>query len=504
MIMAAPVERTTANPTDPPGDAAPVRRVVVVGGGIAGLSAAHAILSTAGPDVRVTVLEADAVLGGKLRVSPVAGVPFDEGAEAMQATRPEAIALARAVGLDSEIVYPATLGAGVWTRGRVRPMPPTVMGVPTDLRKLTASGVLPLATVLRMPWEACRAESPFTDDVSVGTFVADRLGRDVVDNLVEPLLGGVYAGRADALSLRATVPTLFREVQRENSLLRAAQRTVAGGGRAAGARRGPVFAGIRGGVGRLPAAVAADIIGLGGDVRLNARARSVHRTDDGWRVVVGEPARQEVFGADSVVLAVPAPQAGALLAHIVPGVATEFGLIAQASMVSVAAAYRRADLDHELTGSGFLVPPRDGRDIKAATFSSNKWEWVGRMARSGHGDGLVMIRTSMGRVGEEGVLERDDADLVARSHADLADAIGVRAAPVAARVTRWWDALPQYAVGHVARVERIRSRVADVPGLEVCGATYDGVGVAAVIGSARTAAAGVVRHLQQRSHSTHG
>lgn len=500
------------------GGQGPRQRVVVIGGGIAGLSAAHSLLSGSAPDgsggLDVTVVEADDRVGGKLAVSAVADVPLDEGAEAMQATRPEAVGLARAVGLDTDIVYPAATGAGIWTRGKIRPMPPSVMGVPTDLRKLAASGVLPMRTLLCMPWEPIRQETLFEDDVSVGAFVGERLGRDLVDTLVEPLLGGVYAGRADALSLRATVPTLYREVRRERSLLKAAERTVRSGDRAAGARRGPVFAGLRGGVGRLPAAVADDIVSLGGQVLLGRRVRSLHRTDDRWRVVVGDPAGQQVITADAVILAVPAAQAAALLGHLAPGAAAEFGLVPYASMATVALAYRRSDVPGGLAGTGlagtglvgtgFLVPPREERSIKAATFSSNKWAWVATMARSGRSDGMVIVRTSLGRWGEEQILERDDADLVGLSHADLAGAIGIGAPPVASRVTRWWDALPQYGVGHVSRIERIRARISDMPGLQVCGAAYEGVGVAAVIGSARSAAAGVRQHLQQRAQLSHG
>lgn len=478
--------------------------VVVIGGGIAGLAAAHTIARDGGPNVSVTVLEATETLGGKLRVSDVAGVPIDEGAESMQATRPEAVGLARAVGLDAELVYPGASGAGVWTRGAIRPMPPTIMGVPTDLRALAASGILSLSATMRIPAEPLRPASPFDGDVSVGAYVEARLGREVVDSLVEPLLGGVYAGRADALSLRATVPTLYREVTKERSLLRAAARVARGGSRESGARRGPVFAGIRGGIGRMPAAVAADLVSLGAEIHTGSAVRSLHRDGDGWRVVVGSVAEQRVYNADAVVLAVPAYSATGLLSHLVPSVAADLGLVNHASMAVTALAYRTVDVPDSLTGTGFLVPPVEGRAVKGVTYTSNKWPWVATMARSRHDDGLIMIRTSMGRIGEEATLDRDDEDLVALAHRDLSEAIGLRGQPVASRVTRWHHALPQYAVGHTERVDRIRSRIADIPGLELAGATFDGVGVAAVIGTGRSAAASVLRHLRDRAQSKNG
>lgn len=478
--------------------------VVVVGGGIAGLAAAHKVLADGGPDVTVTLLEASDSIGGKLRVSAVAGVAVDEGAEAMQATRPEAIGLARSTGLQRDVVYPATSGAGLWVRGRVRPMPPSIMGVPTDLRALTASGVLPVADAVRLPLEPLKPETAFNGDVSVGAYVEARLGRNVVETLVEPLLGGVYAGRADALSLQATVPTLYREVRQERSLLRAAARVSRAGSRESGARRGPVFAGISGGVGRLPAAVAADLLARGATIRTAASVRSLHRDGEGWRVVVGPVPQQQVISCDAVVMAVPAFAATGLLAHIVPSVAADLGLIKYASMAVVAMAYRRGDVPCPLQGTGFLVPPSQNRAVKGVTYSSSKWGWLATMARSAHSDGLVIIRASLGRLGDEAVLERADEDIIALAHRDLAEAIGLAAPPVASRVTRWLHALPQYAVGHIDRVDRARTRVQDVPGLELTGAYFEGVGVAAVIGNARSAGSAVLTYLQQRAQLAHG
>ncbi len=484
--------------------AGPRGSVVVIGGGIAGLAAAHRLARDGGPDVSVTLLEATGILGGKLQVSSVAGVLLDEGAEAIQATRPEAIGLARSVGLQRDIEFPAASGSGIWVRGTIRPMPPSIMGVPTDLRALTASGVLPLSAMARMPLEPLKPLTAFENDVSVGAYVEARLGREVVEALVEPLLGGVYAGRADALSLRATVPTLYREIRQERSLLRAAARVARGGSRESGARKGPVFAGIRGGVGRLPAAVADDLVALGADVRTNSAVRSLHRDGQGWRIVVGPVSEQRVMTCDAVVLAVPAFSAAGLLSHIVPSVSTDLGLIKHASMAVVALAYRRAEVPGVLRGTGFLVPPSEGRSIKGVTYSSSKWGWTATMARSRHADGLVMMRASLGRLGEEALLERHDEDLVALAHRDIAAALNLRGQPVASRVTRWHHALPQYAVGHSERVDRIRTRVADVPGLELAGAAFDGVGVAAVIGTGRSAAASVLQHLQQRAQLGHG
>ncbi len=377
----------------------PRGHVVIVGGGIAGLAAAHKIARDVGQDIAITVLEASSQIGGKVRVSAVAGVPVDEGAEAMQATRPEAISLAKAVGLADDLEFPATSGAGLWLGDRIAPIPPSLMGVPTDLRALAASGLLPLRALARVPMEPWRAATRFENDVSVGAYVEARLGRELVDTLVEPLLGGVYAGRADALSLRATVPTLYRELQHERSLLRAAARVARSGSRESGARRGPVFAGIRGGIGRLPQAVAADLVSMGAEIHVDSPVRSLHRDGDGWRVVVGSVPTQRVITCDAVILATPAFNATGLLSHIVPSVSADLGLIKHAGVVLVTLAYRTQDIKGRMTGTGFLVPPSQGRAIKGVTYSSAKWAWMATMARSKHEDGLTIVRTSLGRLG---------------------------------------------------------------------------------------------------------
>ena len=212
--------------------------------------------------------------------------------------------------------------------------------------------------------------------------------------------------------------------------------------------------------------------------------RGLRRTPTGFALVVGPTIAAEEVLADEVVLATPAAPTARLLADVVPVAAAELAEVEYASMAVVTLAFAAADLP-DLPGSGFLVPPVDGRTIKAATFSFAKWDWV----REAGATGLLVLRTSVGRHREESVLQVPDEDLVAASLADLAEATGLAARPVDSRVQRWGGGLPQYAVGHLERVARIREAVAAVPGLAVCGAAYDGVGIPAVIASARRAAA---------------
>lgn len=447
--------------------------IVVVGGGIAGLAAAHRLLESG---VRVSLLEATGRLGGKLESGEIAGARVDLGAESMLARRPEAVGLAREVGLGEWLRAPSATAA-IWTRGALRPMPKGhVMGVPADPASL--SGIVSAEGLARIAQDRELARTEVGDDIGVGEFVARRIGREVVDRLVEPLLGGVYAGDAYRISMRAAVPQLFEAARGHASLLDGVQDLQA----KAAARpqeSGPVFMSLDGGMGTLPLAVADAVRAKGGVIRTETPVVALSRTADSWRIRTDH----EVIEADGVILAAPAWSASALLAAESPAAAAELAGVEYASMALVTMAFRRADLAHLERGSGFLVPSVDGRTIKASTFSSYKWQWV----TDGAPD-LFVLRTSIGRYGEEQHLERDDAELVDMSLRDLGDAVGLAAKPVASEVTRWTGGLPQYPVGHLARVARVRAAVAELPALRVCGAAYDGVGIPACIASARRAA----------------
>lgn len=446
--------------------------VVVIGAGIGGLAATHRLLDAG---VRVTVVEASDRVGGKLLPGEIAGARVDLGAESMLARRPEAVALAREAGLTDRLQSPATATASLWTRGALRPMPKGhVMGVPGTASAL--SGVLSDEGLHRIERDADLPRTEVGDDVAVGEYVAARLGREVVDRLVEPLLGGVYAGDAYRISMRSAVPQLFQAAKTHDSLTEAVRGIQE---RAAAAQQtGPVFMGIEGGVGRLPLAVAESARARGAEILTGTPVTELRRSGAaGWRVVAGD----RVLDADGVIVAVPAPVAAQLLRAEVPGAAAELAAVEYASMALVTLAYRRADVELP-EGSGFLVPPVDGRTIKASTFASQKWGWI-----ADENPDVLVLRTSVGRYGETAILEREDTGLVDVSRHDLREATGLDATPLETCVTRWTDGLPQYPVGHHARVARVREHVAKLPGLAVCGAAYDGVGIPATIASAYAA-----------------
>jgi oxygen-dependent protoporphyrinogen oxidase len=470
--------------------------VAVVGGGIAGLAAAFFLRDRG---VAVTVLEGSPRLGGKLAVSEVAGVAVDGGAEALLARRPEGTDLIGAVGLAGRLELPGTTAAGIWTRGRLHPLPKRqLMGVPADLGELQSSGILSDAGLARAREDLQLPATPRDGDVTVGSYVGSRFGRELVDRLVDPLLGGVYAGRSDELSFEATLGGLAEASRQHRSLAEAAASLLpppgASGSPPAQAR--PVFTTLAGGLGTLPPAVAAQ---SGATVRTGAMAREIARTvrpdGEGWRLTVGPTRAPEWVDADAVILAVPARPASRLLAAL-PGAAAAaaaLGEIDYASMAIVTLAYRSGAFPARPEGSGYLVPAVDGRPVKAVTFSTVKWPHL-----QADENGLDIVRCSVGRIGEEALLQRDDTELASIAAADLAAATGVRGEPADVRVSRWGGALPQYTVGHVERVRRIRASVAAQPGLAVCGAVYDGIGIPACIASARLAADQVLAYLGSR------
>ncbi|MBF8190151.1 protoporphyrinogen oxidase [Nonomuraea sp. K274] len=458
--------------------------VVVIGGGISGLAAAWYIRQGAGERIKVTLLDAAARVGGKLYASEVAGVSVDAGAEAMLARRPEGADLARAVGLGDELVYPGTARSAVYTRGALRTMPKgQVMGVPADLIELARSGIVSPGGLLRVPLDQILPPTLVRTDVSVAAYIRARMGGEVVERLIEPLLGGVYAGRSDQLSLEATMPRVAAVARTERSLLAAARQLVGEAPKDAG----PVFTSLKNGVGGLSEAVAK---ASGADIRTGVTVRELRRTERGWQLVAGPVPRPETIEADAVIVAAPGPAAARLLKAEAPKAATELARIEYASMAIVTLAYPLDAFPEPPGISGYLVPPVEGRPVKAVTFSSVKWPHLAK--------DLIIARCSIGRLGEEHLLHRDDAELVSLATAEMGSVMGARGLPIDTRVTRWGGALPQYNVGHLDRVARVRAAVAVQPGLAVCGAAYDGIGIPACLGTARTAAARILDHLSQQ------
>jgi oxygen-dependent protoporphyrinogen oxidase len=415
-------------------------------------------------------------------------------------------------------VAPGTTSSAIWTLGALHPLPRRqFMGVPSDLAELARSGVVSGEGAARASQDLELPPTTRDGDVPVADFVGARFGTEVVDRLVDPLLGGVYAGRSSDLSFDATMPALAAASRRYRSLAEAVGSLLpppapVPAGERDGAPAGPrsggsVFTTLAGGLGQLPAFLAK---ASGAEVRTTAMTRALSPAPGapgapgagpGWRLTIGSAAAEELIDADAVILAVPARPAARLLTGV-PGTSaavTAFGEISYASMAIVTLAYPRSAFPGAglaaLGWSGYLVPAVDGRAVKAVTFSSVKWPHLADVTAPG-AEPLEVVRCSVGRIGEEALVQRADEDLAAVAAAELAAATGVRGAPAAHRITRWGGALPQYTIGHLDRVARIRAAVATQPGLAVCGAAYEGVGIPACVATARAAASQVTEFLR--------
>ena len=437
------------------------------------------------PDTEIIVYEQSGVLGGKLRTGRLEGVTVERGAESFLMGAPDggesaAARFVRRLGLGDALVHPSAGQAALAISGRLEPIPGgTLVGVPNDLSTLGAVASAPAGAD---PDEG-RPLLAEGEDVAVGELVRERYGDEVADRLVDPMLGGVYAGRADRLSLATTMPTLALAARTEHTLagaVRAAQRAAV---RVPGR---PIFGAVDGGMSRLVAAAAA---ASSARISLGLPVRELTRTAHGWRLLLGPVPDPQVDDVDAVVLAVPAKAAARMLAGLDLSAAAEVEVLDYASVALVALALPPGTPLPEL--SGFLVPPTEGTLVKAATFMTRKW------AHLSDDGGPVIVRASIGRDGEQEQLQYDDAVLVARVHAELGELIGgALPTPTASWVQRWGGGLPQYTPGHLTRVALARAALADLPGLALAGAAYDGVGIPACVASGESAAETVLKHLE--------
>jgi oxygen-dependent protoporphyrinogen oxidase len=455
--------------------------VVIVGGGVSGLTAAFRLRGLLGADARITVLEQSPQVGGKLRTVDLDGVPTDVGAEAFVVRNPSAVALVEELGLADALVHPQKAAATIRAGGSLSGLPKrTFLGVPAEGEAVR--DVLSADAVARVAAEA--SLPPFRleegEDASVGELLTSRMGREVVDHLVEPLLAGVYAGRADLLGLRATMPALVQALAETGSLTGAAARLLP----PPSATPKPVFGALRGGMRVLIDELARQ---SGAEIRVGTTVRELSRTETGWRIDAGT-SFEAAFEADAVVLAVPPPAARRLLAEVAPAASAAYGRIEVGSMAVVSMVLPDDVVLPEASGVLLAVGERRRDETpftaKAFTYTSRKW-----------GGARPRLRASVGRVGEEHTLQRDADALLAEVLTDLAELSGVVAKPVAWTVTKWGGGLPQYGVGHTSVIAEIERAVAQVPGLAVTGASFRGVGVPACVDAASAAAERVAAHL---------
>lgn len=459
--------------------------VIVIGGGISGLVSARRLI-LAGRSV--TLIEPE-VLGGKIRTSVFAGRPLDEGADAFLVRVPWALDLCRELQIDSELTSPASRTAYLWADGALRPLPEGhMLGVPTDLDALAASGVVDAAGVARAAEDLhspADAEDPAVigHDVAIGPYLRRRLGDKVVDRLIDPLVGGINAGNIAQLSLAAVVPQLDAAARSgDPSLIRScrAQRRMATAPESAA-----VFATPYRGMAQLIEALVMAMPAL--DVRLGHRVEELDRGGPGVPAVVTMDDGSRL-SAEKVIVATPTFAAADLVRSWAPAAAGLLDDIEHASVALVSLAIASRDIGRELDGSGFLVARDAGLKVTACSWATTKWAHLRDVD-----DQIAVLRASLGRAGTPQDLDDDDADLVERTVEDLSRTMALEGNPIEARVNRWPRSFPQYAPGHLDRVADIEGQLADcAPRVVLTGAGYRGLGVPACIRQASQAAARVL------------
>ena len=440
--------------------------VVVVGAGITGLSAAYQ-LRLDGEDV--IVLEASDRVGGAVDGSAVGGVFVESGPDGFLARRPEMANLCRELGLGADLVAPAASGAFIWADGALRPIPtPSVLGVPFDADSAASSGLVSDAAVEVLRAGLDRPAPPLIGDAAVGEALRPRLGDEVFERLVDPLLGGINGGSADAMSLAAGAPRLYEALRRGGSLGKALRT----GADEAGA--GPVLMGVRGGTTRVTAALTAV---LGPSIRTGVPVASIERTRSGWSLATPDGPVE----ANQVILTAPAPVTARLLEPHCSEAAGILGAVEYSDVVLVTFVASAEQIAHKLDGSGFLAPRDQGLLITACSWSSSKWEHY-------RGDGRTVLRVSAGRTDDRRWLQMEHPELVASLASELKATIGLDGYD-AVRVKPWPQSLPQYQPGHLNRMDELDRHLADAaPGLVATGAAHRGLGLPACVAQGRAAA----------------
>ncbi len=459
--------------------------IVIVGGGITGLAAAYRLArDPRARDLRVTctLVEQEPRLGGKLRTERIDGCLIENGPDSFLSTKPWAADLCRALGLGDRLIGTMP-GRAVFVAsgGKLHPLPEGLMlGVPTRLGPMLRTGLLSPAEKLRMGWDLVLPRRPGNGDESVGGFLRRRLGDAAVTRLAGPLLGGIYAGDADTLSLRATFPQLIEWEASHRSLVLAAlaRRRRVPRGSGAGSPS-PLFLSLVGGLGELVERLEAS---LGSTIVLTGR--TVGRLDRGadHSRIVGRQAAQgrpcytlhlddgRALAANAVLLATPAYATAGLLTPLVPSVASTLRGIPYVSTASVTLAYRRKAVGHPLDGHGFVVARNEPLTITACTWVSSKWPHRAP-------PDVALLRCYLGAAGNEAVVDHDDATLVGLARADLRTTMGIEATPVFTAVARWTKAMPQYPPGHLDRLDAIDADMQTLPGVALAGAGFRGLGI---------------------------
>ena len=463
--------------------------IVVIGGGIAGLSAAYYASKVSGTEV--TLLESSERWGGKITTDRVA---FDEGQfiieggpDTFLATKPWGVALCQELGLGDRLhgTNPHKKNTYVLNRNRLLPLPDGLaMMIPTNIEAILRSRLVSWVSKARMGLDFLLPAKRVNGDESLGQFVSRRLGREAYENLIEPLMSGIYAGDGDQLSLASTFPYLRDLELKYGSLARGAlkMRGQANGKAVQGSRS--AFLTPTTGLAEIVEKLVEHLTANGVHLRLNTQVCKITSYQLRYR---SELATGEVLESNSVILATPAFVSGRLLAALDSGLASDLQSIPYASTATVSLAYRLSDIPRDLDGYGYVIPRREGRKALACTWTSTKFPHRAP-------EGYALIRVFVGRAGQD--IPWTDSELLDLAKEELNLTLGITAHPLLHRVFLWDKAMPQYNLGHPELLARIDAGLAKQPGLALAGNGYRGIGIPDCIHSGELAVNRILNGVQ--------
>lgn len=459
------------------------RHIAVVGGGISGLAAAYAL--TQEPDVQVTLFEASNRLGGVLHTEVTDGWVIEHGPESFLAMKPRGIGLAKELGLEPrfQTTNQANRGSLIMKNGKLHPMPEGLTGlIPSQFGPIARTGLVSPLGKLRMGLDFVIPAKKDDADESLGDFIRRRLGSDIYDHLIEPLMAGIYSGSGDQLSLAATFPQLRAAERDHGGLIKGvlAQKK-AQKARPIGHQAPIGFLSFRNGIQELVDALESKITANGGEIRLNTAVESFARSGSGFSV--NTASGDDHF--DGLILAAPVHVQANLLAEVAPRASAAMSAIPQVSSAVVMLGYEETNTNRAPKNYGYLSPRAEKRPVKAVTWMSSKWA---NRAPEGH----FLVRGFLGRAGDQNMLHASDAELVEMVQDEISHSAGITGDPVLMRVVRLNAASPQYTLGHLDRVASILQEVGTIPGLEIAGNMLSGVGIPDAIAAGERASATII------------
>lgn len=477
-----------------------VKTVLIIGGGIAGLSAAYHLQKTiaeAGFDWRVQLLEASDYLGGKIRTERIDGFVIEGGPDTFLATKPWATQLCQELGLGERLqgTNPAQKNTFILRKGQLQPLPDGLtMMIPTNISSMLATRLLSWPAKLRMGLDWFIPAKTLDGDESLGGFVSRRLGRSAYENLIEPLMSGIYAGDGDALSLQATFPYLRDLELKHGGLVKGAlstkRRMGRNGQKPAGSRS--AFLTPLTGLQEIVDALVNRLEKMGCELQTSQPVYRIKRNSQGYSVQL---IQGQALQADAVILAAPAYASARILSELAPDLALELEAIDYVNAATVSLAYDQDQLKRPLNGYGYVIPRKEGQRALACTWTSTKFPHRAP-------EGKALVRVFFGRAGEGIDVPTDEDELVSLARQELAQTLDLTAEPLLGKVFYWESAMPQYNLGHPERLVRIEGQLKNFPGLALAGNAYRGIGIPDCIHSGAVAAQKTFEEVKNENQDT--